>query len=460
MQFFKSTPEKTLIIAYSGGVDSQVLLCALAKLKQQGQLDNNLVVCHVNHGLSPDADAWQAFAKNQCERFSLPLITHKLQLKKQAQQSLEAIARDARYTLLSQASEESAIIVTGHHLNDQAETFLLALKRGAGLKGLSAMPARLTLGQHSLARPLLTIARADIIAYANQHQLKWIEDESNQDQAFDRNFLRHTVLPELENRWPSFSHTLSRSAGHCQDAQALLEELAETDLAKVSEAEHVLSVPSLLALSPLRFNNVVRHFLAQHHKLMPSRAQLLQIFQQLSTPKDKNPTVKIGDYSLRRFGQQLHLTANFQNIAAWQTQLPQQTEPAKIDLPDGLGQILVSKEFEAVDKENMATQTSALVDKENLRVVELCLPTPKQVVSIRFHHDNPTCLPHFRDKSRALKKILQEAKIPTWQRQRIPFVYYDDTLVAALGLFICKSYLPLKSNSKLKLVWLDDQTSG
>jgi tRNA(Ile)-lysidine synthase len=448
LAFFNGTNDKTIVVAYSGGVDSQVLLAALSTLKQQQQLKNPIVVCHVNHGLSINAAAWHKFANEQCQQFSLPLTIHQLALKKLPQQSLEAIARDARYQCLVEASEEPAFIVTGHHLNDQAETFLLALKRGSGLKGLSAMAQHSTLAHHSLVRPLLGISREDIVAYAQHKKLDWIEDESNQDQAFDRNFIRHTIVPELTQRWPSFNKTLSRSVSHCQDAQLLLNEVAEEDFNKVMFSDKVLSVPALLNLSALRFNNVMRFFLARHDKLMPSSAQLMQITQQLHADNDKNPSVKIADYCLRRYQQQLYLTDNFANITEWNRQIIITADGSNIKLPDNLGCIQLDAAEGASDIDNIASN-------ENQHSVEIIAPKAGQIVNIRFNHDNPKCLPHFRDKSRALKKVLQEAKIPTWQRHRIPFIYYDETLVAALGLFVCKSYVPQSIDSKLKLVWLE-----
>ena len=448
LTFFSKLANQTIIVAYSGGVDSQVLLAALSKLKQQKKLSNTIKVCHVNHGLSANAKNWQDFATQQCRQFSLPLTIHQLALKKLPQQSLEATARDARYLCLVESSPEPAFIVTGHHLNDQAETFLLALKRGAGLKGLSAMSAQTQLAQHTLLRPLLNISREDIVDYAEQHALSWIEDESNQDQVFDRNFLRHTVIPELTARWPSFNNTLSRSVSHCQDAQLLLNEVAEEDFSKVILAEKVLSIPALLNLTALRFNNVIRYFLAIHDKLMPSSAQLAQISQQISAENDKNPCVKINDYCLRRYQQQLYLTEDFANISAWQQQVVIAPEGTHIELPDGLGRI----QFDVIDSAN-----DMVSNEFGRKEVGIIAPKAGQIVTIRFSHNNPKCLPHFRDKSRALKKVLQEAKIPTWQRQRIPFIYYDETLVAALGLFVCKSHLPQQDSSKLKLVWLENK---
>jgi tRNA(Ile)-lysidine synthase len=452
LAFFSNTNDKTIIIAYSGGVDSQVLLAALSTLKQQQRLTNPILVCHVNHGLSANASSWQQFATEQCQQFLLPITIHQLALKKLPQQSLEAIARDARYQCLVAASVDPAFIVTGHHLNDQTETFLLALKRGAGLKGLSSMAQQSSLAQHSLVRPLLTISRADIVAYAQHQKLDWIEDESNEDQAFDRNFIRHTIVPELAHRWPSFNKTLSRSVGHCQDAQLLLNEIAEEDFNKVSFASKILSIPALLSLSALRFNNVIRFFLAKHDKLMPSSAQLMQITQQLHANSDKNPCVKISGYCLRRYQKQLYLTDDFADISDWNKQMVMASDCNNIKLPDNLGHI----QFNVVDGTNDVANSDLDINDTD-HVMEIIAPKAGQKVSIRFSHENPKCLPHFRDKSRALKKVLQEAKIPTWQRQRIPFIYYDETLVAALGLFICQSYVPQSIESKLKLVWLADK---
>lgn len=444
VNFFKHTPEKTIIIAYSGGVDSQVLLVALATLKQHGQLPNNIVVCHVNHGLSPHAQQWQTFAKAQCTHFDLPLICHKLNLKKQAQQSLEAIARDARYELLVQASVEPAFIVTGHHLNDQAETFLLALKRGSGLKGLSAMRSSSKLAQHTLARPLLTVSRTDIMAYAQQQNLDWIEDESNSDESFDRNFLRHTVLPELSSRWPSINNTIARSAEHCFEAQQLLDELAQQDLIDCQHAPARLSVPHLLKLSDARLKNLLRYFLSQHHFLMPSAQQLKQICQQLSADADKSPMIQLANCCLRRFKNELYLTEIYQDITAWQHVIDVDhlvnEKCVQITLPDDLGTINLLSTFAGVENKNA---WRASVKK----------PDAGQVVTIGFAHENPKCLPQYRQHSRPLKKVLQELGIAPWQRKRLPFLFYDNEMVAVIGHFVCQPYVSDNQACGFNLSW-------
>ena len=290
-----------LIVAYSGGVDSQVLLHALAQLKQNNLISNTITVCHVNHGLSDNALVWQGFAEQECAKLSFKLVVKAVNVQAQAQQSLEALARDARYQALKSLNDAKSLVLTGHHSDDQSETFLLALKRGAGLKGLSAMAVESQLGRHTLVRPLLNISRQEILNYAKVCQLDWVEDESNADTSFDRNFIRQTIMPLMRERWPGISKTINRSASHCSSGQELLDELAEQDLKQAKACDTSLNISVLKALSPARFNNLIRYFLAQHHCLMPSTEQVNQLNFQLQANEDKTPAVKVGQHYLRRY---------------------------------------------------------------------------------------------------------------------------------------------------------------
>lgn len=423
-------PLLPLVIAYSGGVDSQVLLHTLAKLSKKKLINNPISVCHVNHGLSDNAQAWQEFSRQQCQQLNLPLVICSVNVKAQKQQSLEALARDARYQSLQQVNTDQSIIITGHHSDDQSETFLLALKRGAGLKGLSAMSSEAHLGKHFLLRPLLTISRENIESYAKKNQLTWVEDESNNDTRFDRNFIRKQIMPLLRDRWPSINNTINRSAAHCLEGQALLDELAEQDLAKVSLTEKSLQVSLLITLSKARFSNVIRYFLSQHNCLMPSTEQLAQVWQQLLVNIDKNPEVKVGDHFLRRFKDSLQLTTIFLDVSGWQQVIDLSAEATNIVLPDNLGQLFISLS-------NSKESTS-----QRVKAAEV-----GQVVSIRFCHNNPTCLPDYRQHSRPVKKVLQELGIAPWQRKRTAFLYYDDHLVAAIGHFVCQPYIAKNDES-------------
>ena len=440
-------PEKPLVIAYSGGVDSQVLLHALASLNQNSAItpaiNNPITVCHVNHGLSQNANAWQAFAEQECIKLNLTFRVCQVNVQAQAQKSLEALARDARYQVLQSIYNKPSLIITGHHSDDQAETFLLALKRGSGLKGLSAMAAQTKQGKDWLLRPLLKVSRAEITDYAKKHDLTWVEDESNTDTRFDRNFIRNDIMPLLTKRWPSIANTVNRSSQHCREGQLLLNELASEDLNVCQDQAKCLSIEALSKLSVARFNNLIRYFLKLNHCLMPSTEQLVQLCQQLTADVDKNPAVKVGEHYLRRYRGILYLTADFESVIDWQRDISLCEAESFITLPDHLGKLSIFK-------------TSVLDVQERSQRVEM--PSKDQKVTIRFHHNNPTCLPDYRNHSRSLKKVLQELNIPPWQRKRIPFLYFDDMLVAAIGFFVCKEFLPQDSLSQerepnLKITW-------
>jgi tRNA(Ile)-lysidine synthase len=343
---------------------------------------------------------------------------------------------------LKSVANDGDLIVTGHHSDDQTETFLLALKRGSGLKGLSAMQKEMTLGQQLLVRPLLCFSRADIEDYAKQHQLSWIEDESNIDERFDRNFLRHQVLPVLNERWPSFNKTVARSAEHCCEAQQLLDELAQQDLVKSQISKNILDTSELLTLNQARFNNTLRYFLSKHNILMPSSQQLQQVRLQLSAESDKSPMVQLANCCLRRYKNELHLTDIFNDISSWQetVNLTEVTEIKLLALPDKLGTLTFSADKPVKDQKNYWQAT-------------LRAPEVEQVISISFVHQNPKCTPQYRQHSRSLKKVLQELAIPPWMRKRTPFIFYDGVLVAVIGQFVCKEYLANDTSEELVIVW-------
>jgi len=423
-----------VIVAYSGGVDSQVLLYALAQLRQNKQLVNTITVCHVNHGLSDNALYWQRFAEKECSKLSLMLTVKNVDVKVQAQHSLEALARDARYDALKSLNDKPSLVLTGHHSNDQSETFLLALKRGAGLKGLSAMAVESKLGEHLLVRPLLKTSRQDIVDYAKQHHLDWIEDESNTDTSFDRNFIRKEVMPLLTQRWPGFSKTINRSASHCLAGQELLDELAEQDLAATKASETSLNITVLTSLSSARFNNLIRYFLTQHNCLMPSTEQVKQLKVQLQASDDKTPMVKVGAHYFRRFKDAIYLTPDYDDVSCWHIEVDLSTGVNSLTLPDKLGELFFS---------------STIVNESNSTAV--LLPKDGQRITVRFSHDNPKCLPDYRQHSRSVKKVLQELNIAPWQRKRIAFLYYDNELVSAIGYFVCQPFIAAPNQPSLFL---------
>ncbi|GHG01062.1 tRNA lysidine(34) synthetase TilS [Thalassotalea marina] len=428
-------------VAFSGGIDSQVLLHALANLKSSKFPDLNLNVCHVHHGLSDNADTWLAFAEHTCNQLKLPLVTHRVKLTVNARESLEAVAREARYQVFKTVCHKNAVIVTGHHQDDQWETFLLALKRGSGVQGLGAMQQLSNLGhqQQVLCRPLLNTSKRAIYDYAKLHALDWIEDESNQDTRFDRNFIRHHLTPMLTERWTAFISTVARSAQHCQEAQQILNEVAEQDLQLTLSNEGRISVEPLLALSFARQKQVIRQLLQNNDAKMPSQVQIEQALLQIQQPELSTLKVKLGDHWLRHFQSQLYLTKEYEDITSWSANviLPKAGQ-VSLDLPDDLGKLVIST---TPDANGDKTLVFAVTNKD-------------EQLSVQFTHNNPKILPDYRQHHRSLKKVWQELAIPTWQRNRIPLLFSQNELVAAAGQFVCQPFKQADCRQTYYLNWL------
>lgn len=253
-------------IAFSGGLDSTVLLHLLVTLSQRQPLPP-LSALHVHHGLQAVAEAWPDHCRSVCAALGVPLDVVAVQVRPGP--SVERAAREARYAAFVAAIHRNEVLLTAQHRDDQAETLLFRLLRGAGVKGLAAMPAQRPLGQGHLLRPLLDVPRAELEAYARQHGLSWIEDPSNDDHRYARNYLRQRVFPVLAKQWPQASTTLARSAAHMGEAQGLLDDLAQIDLAQAATPGafdwlglQSLALAPLRALSPARQRNALSHWLA------------------------------------------------------------------------------------------------------------------------------------------------------------------------------------------------------
>ena len=268
-------------VAYSGGVDSHVLLHALHNLGEP------VTAIHVHHGLNALANAWQQHCQSVCAAMQLPFYMTQLHIQCGPKDSWEAEARKARYAYFASMVPQGDLLLTGHHQEDQAETVLLQLLRGAGPKGLSAMPAH--------KGPLLTVSRQEILVYAKQHQLVWVEDESNLNERYARNYLRQRVMPLLKQRWPSMAATLSRSARLCAESEGLLAEYAQQLLAACQVTEG-LSIPALKQLSVAQQKLVLRHYLQRRAFPLPSEIKLETILNNVVYARlDRKPVVQWAD---------------------------------------------------------------------------------------------------------------------------------------------------------------------
>lgn len=289
-------------IAFSGGLDSTVLLHLLASLAYIPPLR----AVHVHHGLQAAADAWPEHCQTVCDGLGVPLRVMRVQVQPGA--SLERAARDARYSAFAEVIGAGQVLLTGQHRDDQAETLLFRLLRGAGVRGLSAMPAHRPFAAGHLVRPLLNASRAELEAYAHEHQLSWIEDPSNADPRFSRNYLRHRVVPTLTERWPQAVTRLARAAEHLGEAQGLLDELAHMDL---QTADHPSPFPWLplpsLALAPLRElsdarqRNALRHWLTPLTRL-PDSDHWAGWYSLRDAKSDAQPLWRLADGQLHRCG--------------------------------------------------------------------------------------------------------------------------------------------------------------
>ena len=319
-----------LLFALSGGIDSCVLLHALVEVKKS--LDFNFRVMHVHHGLSPNADSWVEFCKQTCVAYQVPLEVERVEVQKGAGIGLEAAARDARYKVLYDAGAD--YIILAHHQDDQAETLLLQLIRGAGLKGLSAMAAQDE--NRCLLRPLLDISRQEIEAYAKANQLAWIDDESNLDTKYDRNYCRHEIMPVIKARFPAADETLARSASHIAEASQLLNELAQID-AQACLIEGRMSVKRLGELNLPRAKNLFRWWLSSMGFVAPSSDRLDEMLTQLiNASQDASLKIsldKANEINLRRYQGYAYIDTNHSERVSdiamiWQGE-------ARLTMPDG-----------------------------------------------------------------------------------------------------------------------------
>lgn len=266
---------RTWYVALSGGLDSTVLLHWLAAYARSHPAPP-LRAIHIHHGLQPVAQAWPAHCQRVCDDLGVELQV--IEVDVAPGPSLEQAARQARYAAFERVLAAGDMLFTGQHRDDQAETLLFRLLRGAGLRGLAAMPRERALGQGRLVRPLLGCSRQQLQGYAQAHALGWVEDPSNADTRFARNYLRREVLPSLVQRWPQAGQNLARAAEHLGEALSLLDELAENDLAPVRQGAPAawpgldsLDLAGLLALSPARQRNALQYWLSHRTRLPDAR---------------------------------------------------------------------------------------------------------------------------------------------------------------------------------------------
>lgn len=406
---------KTWCLAYSGGVDSQVLLHLLQLTKL------NITAVYIDHGLQPESSSWADHCQQQCDEYNIPFQAISVNASPAKSEGPEAAARKARYGALKNVIEENFCLLTAQHQDDQSETVLLQLLRGAGAAGLSAMPMLCEFGRGFHARPLLGISQQSILDYARENNLSWVEDPSNQRVNYDRNYLRQQVIPEIKKRWPALDKTLSVFARQQAENIQLLCQLAEMDLALLRQGQNSLDINALKCLDESRLRNVLRYWFKTLQSPIPSRAQLQQIIRQIANPShDSHALVSWAGVEVRRFRDRLFWLKKIAHDAS------------QIFLWDGksalnLASIEATIRLKSISK---AADPAVVLDSSILN-----LP-----LSIRFRQGGEKFKPQGRGGSHSLKALFQEADIPTWQRDRVPLLYAGEELIAIGDRYIADKF--------------------
>ena len=421
--------EPGLAVALSGGGDSTALLHALAGLR--GPLVPALRALHVHHGLLPEADDWAERCAALCRELDVPLEVLRVAARPRGREGPEAAARRARYAALAAALVPGETCLTAHHRDDQAETFLLQALRGAGPAGLAAMPPLRRLGRGWLARPLLELPRAALRAHLEAHGLGWAEDPANRDRRLLRARLRHEAMPALEAARPGAAATLARAAAHCAEAAALLEALAGIDLAAVGAGSRTLPVAGLARLEPARARNALRHWIRRAGLPVPGSAQLEAALRMtVASRGDAAPVFRWPGGELRRHAGALHLLPP----------LPEpRLAPRRWDLAAPLALPELGGELRAEP-----ARGPGLLD-------------PARVaggVEVRLRRGGERLRPWGRAGTRPLKKLLQEAGLPPWERERLPLLVADGAVAAVPGVAVAAAFATGSEDSRgLRIVW-------
>jgi len=397
---------RRLVVGLSGGVDSVVLLDLLHE--RAATYGYTLAAIHVHHGLSPNADAWADFCATLCRARDIPLHVERVEVRRDSGQGIEAVARKARYT--AYRALDADCVALAHNLDDQAETVLLQLLRGAGPDGLAGMPFERPLGRGQLIRPLIDVSRSDIEAWARERGLAWIEDESNGDPAYARNHLRLNVLPQLEGHYPGYREALARAARNAADAAALADTVAVADLADLVSEDGV-EIAGLTALGPLRAANALRRWLRDDGVAMPPRVRLDEALRQLAdAAPDASPEVVIGAHVLRRYRDRVRL-APIASDEPWSVRWCGQP---RVPLADGRVVVVHGGVGEGIARDRLIGH-------------DVLLRTRQGGERFRTGANRPR---------RELKKLFQEHGVAPWERNRLPLLCVDGHVVWVPGLGI------------------------
>lgn len=414
-------PSSSIIVAYSGGIDSHVLLHILS----ERTADYSLQAWHVNHGLSQHAAKWAQHCQEICQERSISYRKFEVNIPQQTGESLEALAREARYQALGAHLPKEAVLLTAHNENDQAETLLLQMMRGTGLSGLCGIAAQYPFEQGMLVRPLLGCSRQEIEHYAKFHCLNHIEDDSNTDLRFMRNRIRHCIMAQLQEIHPGFTKNMARTATVCAQTQAVLNTYLAQDLAMVSISPKIIDLEKLAQFDANKIQALLRFWLQTQKCQMPSQRKLAQIQQQmLFAQQDKHPQVQWGRHLLRRYNGHLYLNsiqtkpADCASVATeWDLSKP-------LKLPNQVTWHAKKVKGKGIDSQKLHRAALAV-----------CFRVPGQRLPIWGENNR-----------RQVKHLFQTLKIPPWERSEVPLFLHEGQLVAIGSYWVAQGIQPKETD--------------
>jgi len=417
-----------LVVALSGGADSAALLAAAASLGATFRA-LPLRAVHIDHGLQDAAAAFREACAALCRRLHIPLAVIPVVVQTPPGGSIEAAARDARYAALEAELEPGECLLTAHHSEDQAETLLLQALRGAGLKGMSAMPLCRPLGRGWHLRPMLEVSQAELLAFGAVQSGVSVLDPMNQDLRFDRGYLRQKVWPLIETRWPGCAAALSRTARHVAEAQELLERAAAADVARLRDGD-ALSVPGLRALSPPERINAIRFWLCEAGVEPPSTARLTEALRQVFEAKvDHLPTIAWGNNALRRYRQRVFLTdahpPRLEGTRCWTS-----ASESAVELGANLGQLRWALQIGGIDVARLPAS-----------------------LSVRRREGGEALKPAAQAKTRSVQHLCQSQGVLPWMRDALPLVFAGDALIAVADLWMDARWCAAPAEPGLGIVW-------
>ena len=414
---------RRLWVGFSGGLDSTVLLHYLS---HHTMLSANLRALHVHHGLHANADDWQKHCERLCAVWQVPLVCRSVTLL--GRSNLEEKARLARYQVFASLLDKGDALLLAHHGNDQAETLLLHLLRGTGIDGLAAMPMLKPFANGHVIRPFLKHTRPQLEAYALRHMLSFVEDDSNEDTTLSRNYVRHHILPLLQEKWPSAVSQMMRTAQHCQQAKKNLGVLANLDCPTRNHQPGILALASLHGLDDARVTNVLRHWWQENGLRPPSEQTLYRLIHEVIAARDDaNPKLLFGDVEIRRYQQRLYCVRK---------------EDAR-SFSD------INWSFFPRPLVFSGYSLSAIPDHNGVWIPE------GAVVQVRFRSGGEELYWHGQHKS--LKKLLQLWHVPPWQRDTIPLIYVNGELAAVVGYATNDRYLNQDGEACYRMEWVGEK---